>query len=279
MNILIADSGSTKTDWVLVTDKGEVRAREKSEGINPVHQQEETIAGILSQLPETLARPDRVCFYGSGLRPEYRNMMRQQLAAGLDADPDSVEAEGDLLGAARALCCREEGIACILGTGANSCVYDGSSIVANTPPMGYVLGDEGSGAVIGRNLLNGLYKGALPEELRKLFEDTYGMTLAEVIGRVYRKPLANRWLASLSPFISQHKGEYPELGELVVRSFADFLRNNIRPYRRNELPLSATGSIAHYYHDELARACADEGLLLKQTCASPMEGLIRYHTL
>ena len=182
--VLIADSGSTKTDWAF---GGE---RIHTQGINPFHQDEDTIRGILRDelLPNfesCISNVQSIQFYGSGVRPELEEKMQRILK---EAFPmaTQIEAHGDLLGAARALCGQKEGIACILGTGANSCLYDGQHIVKNTPPMGYVLGDEGSGAVLGISFLNALYKNRLSESIKTAFEDYAQMSMAQVIDRVYR---------------------------------------------------------------------------------------------
>lgn len=272
--ILIADSGSTKTDWALFDLQGTSLARMKTVGINPFHQSESEIADVLATI--NVERTDAVFFYGSGVRPELKPVMKHLLASRFP-QASSIEAESDLLGAARALCGREQGIACILGTGSNSCLYDGQQIVENTPPLGYVLGDEGSGAVLGRNFLNAIYKGTLPDSLREAFEREYELTVADVIRKVYREPLANRWMASLSVFIQKKIASYPELSDLVMRGFRDFIQRNILTYHRNDLPFSAIGSIAYYYRNELAHAASLEGLHLHRVEASPMEGLIRYH--
>ena len=272
--ILIADSGSTKTDWVLLDPQGTLISRMQTVGINPFHQSETEIATVLATL--NVERVDAVFFYGSGVRPELKPVMKQLLARRFP-QALTIEAESDLLGAARALCGREQGIACILGTGSNSCLYDGQQIVENTPPLGYVLGDEGSGAVLGRNFLNAIYKGILPESLREAFEREYEMTVADVVRKVYREPLANRWMASLSVFIQKNIILYPELSNLVMNGFRDFIQWNILTYHRADLSLSATGSIAYYYQTELAHAASLEGLRLHRIEASPMEGLMRYH--
>lgn len=273
--ILIADSGSTKTDWLLAEADCTVIERLQTEGINPFHQTEEQIASILSTL--CVDPVEAVFFYGSGLRPEFRQTMKQMIATAFGLQMESVEAESDLLGAARALCGRNEGIACILGTGANSCLYDGQQIVGNTPPLGYILGDEGSGAVIGRNFLNAIYKGSLSKALKEVFESEYHITMADVIRRVYREPMANRWLASLSIFIYSQLSHYPELELMVVDSLRQFLRCNVAPYRRNDLPVSAIGSIAWYYQAQLERAADLEGMRLGRVERSPMDGLLAFH--
>lgn len=269
-SVLIADSGSTKTDWAL---DGQ---RIQTQGINPFHQDEATIRAILTDelLPQiSSAAVQHVQFYGSGVRPELESKMKALLKESFPEAID-IEAHGDLLGAARALCGNEEGIACILGTGANSCLYDGNRIIQNTPPMGYILGDEGSGAVLGVRFLNALYKNRLPQSIRQLFEQTLGMQLPQIIDRVYRQPMANRWLASLSTFIHTQLGE-PTVEQLVIDNFSDFLRFNVAPYRRPDLPVSAVGSIAYFYHEQLQKAVESEGYVLGRVVRSPLDALVQ----
>ena len=280
---LIADSGSTKTDWCLISPDGAV-LRYKTQGINPFHQDRETIRNVLrNELMPLLGIPTegmeplvnqvrKVSFYGSGVRPELESVMEHLLQESFPF-ATKVEAHGDLLGAARALCGNNEGIACILGTGANSCLYDGESIVQNTPPLGYILGDEGSGAVLGIRFLNMLMKGFLSKALKDEFLREQQMTEADVIDRVYRQPLANRWLASLSTFISHHLEE-PTIRQLVVDNFRRFISRNVVQYGRQDLPLNAVGSIAYYYRHELEEAAEAEGYTFGKVLKSPMEGLL-----
>ena len=270
---LIADSGSTKTDWVL-TDGGGSVGRYHTQGINPVHQTENDILAILRSelLPQLPHSPSAVHFYGSGVRPELEAVVAEVLKTAFPS-ATTVEAHSDLLGAARALCGSSEGIACILGTGANSCLYDGHAMVKNTPALGYILGDEGSGAVLGINFLNALYKGFMPESVAADFQHDMNMTLADVITRVYRQPMANRFLASLSPFIKSHL-DVPEVKALVVDNFRNFFRRNIAPYDRPDLPVSFVGSMAYHYADQLKEAAAAEGFHVGKILKSPIDGLI-----
>lgn len=275
--ILIADSGSTKADWWLAEGGRAVR-RAATQGINPYHQGEEEISSIvLGELVPQMGgcEPQGVHFYGSGCREEVAPVVELALRRAFPG-AEAIEARGDLLGAARAVCGRSEGVACILGTGSNSCLYDGEAIVANTPPLGYILGDEGSGAVLGREFVNALFKGRLPEALRREFMAESGLTMADVIRRVYREPLANRFLASLSPFVHSHLS-CPELRSMVIGSFRSFLRNNVACYRRPDLPLGIVGSVGYHYSAELAEAAMAEGMSLGQVVSSPMEGLLRFH--
>jgi N-acetylglucosamine kinase-like BadF-type ATPase len=272
---LIADSGGTKTDWVLTDETGIVQ-RVQTQGINPFHQSEEDILAILHEVNCQLSTLNcQLSFYGSGVRPELEPVVVSLL---LKAFPlaATVEAHSDLLGAARAVCGCAEGIACILGTGANSGLYDGRQIVRNTPPLGYVLGDEGSGAVLGLRFLNALYKGFMPSVLVSEFEKDMNMAVADVIARVYRQPMANRFLASLSPFISRHL-DNPQVRQLVVDNFRDFFRRNLVQYQRQDLPVGFVGSIAWHYAEQLKEAAASEGFRVGQILQSPMDGLIAYH--
>ena len=275
--ILIADSGSTKTDWALQSASGSWE-RFHTQGINPFHQDRAVIAGILRQELLPKLNPDEVSyvyFYGSGVRPELESVMTTLLQ---EAFPQAgqVEAHSDLLGAARGLCGHNYGIASILGTGANSCLYDGETIIQNTPALGYILGDEGSGGVMGKLFLHALYKGVLSENIRSEFEQEYGLTMSDVIQRVYREPMPNRFLASLAPFIYSHLSD-AVVYRLVVDNFRDFFRYNIRPYGHPEMAVSFVGSIAWYFRDQLSEAAAAEGFRLGTILQSPIEGLIKYH--
>ena len=284
--ILIADSGSTKTDWALLsssslTVNGSVII--KTQGINPFHMSEDTISGILEnelklQISDLISQISNlsIYFYGSGVRPELEEKMVRLLKTAFP-EAEQIEAKSDLLGAARALCGHEEGIACILGTGANTCLYDGQRIMQNTPALGYILGDEGSGANLGIRFLNALYKNQLPAEIKAEFE-RQGHTLSEVIDRVYRQPMANRFLASLSPFIYQYL-DVPEISTLVEGCFRLFVEKNIVAYGRRDLPVSAVGSVAFFYKEQLQKALEREGFMLGRVLRSPIDGLVEMEQL
>ena len=175
--------------------------------------------------------------------------------------------------AARALFGRDEGIACILGTGANSCHCRDGEVVHNVSALGYVLGDEGSGAVLGRNLVNGIFKEHIP--LRGEFLEACGMTYEEIIRRVYNEPFANRFLASFAPFILDHIG-CPEVRRMVLRSFGDFAERNLSRYPKG-LPVSFVGGIAAHFGELLREALAGAGYEVKEIIESPAEGLLKYH--
>ena len=276
--ILIADSGSTKTDWAVV-DNGRQVVAMSTQGINPFHQDAENIATVIEEelLPKMgNIEPEGIFFYGSGCREDKVEMMCGILGK---AFPQCarIEAQGDLLAAARAVCGEREGIACIMGTGANSCLYDGNRVVENTPPLGYILGDEGSGAVLGKLFVNALFKGQLPSELKDEWLEETGLSLNIIINKVYREPLANRFLASTSRFIHQHLSVEP-LERMVVYNFREHFRRNVNQYGRKDLTVGAIGSVAYYYRDQLQKAATVEGYTLGKVMRSPMDGLVRYHS-
>lgn len=287
--ILIADSGSTKTDWTVSSD-GRAVVSVHTQGLNPFHMSAGTIRRVLAgellpRLCEEWQKAGQragnvaqavgfVHFYGAGCTPALSPVVAEALQTAFPkAD---VEVQGDLLAVARALCQRREGIACILGTGANSCLYDGTKVVANTPPLGYILGDEGSGAVLGKSFLNGIFKGWLPERLRDSYLEWSGMSYDEVIGRVYRQPLANRFLASIVPFVASHVHD-PAVGDMVRRGFRDFLRLNVAPYRRQDLSIGFVGGVAWQFRDMLCETVEACGYRMGKVERSPMDGLVAYH--
>ncbi|MCD7721607.1 MAG: ATPase [Prevotellaceae bacterium] len=263
--ILIADSGSTKTDW-LVGGK-----TLRTIGINPARDSLDTIREALRPLPQ--APFTHVYFYGAGCIPPFADKVRTALT---ELYPEaSVRVESDLLGAALALCGKREGIACILGTGSNSCLWDGQGIVQHTPPLGFILGDEGGGASLGRRLVSDLLKGQLPADLRTSFIGRFGITPKGIIEQVYSRPMPNRWLASLVPFLQENQ-EREELRSLVVGELRLFIRRNIRQYRRPDLPLSFTGGIAYSFRSLLREACQAEGYRLGEVLLSPLQDIARY---
>ncbi|MBE6261611.1 MAG: ATPase [Prevotella sp.] len=297
--ILIADSGGTKTDWMLLHSKGlrkgEIIATFHTQGITPIHQTPDVIRHILGQelmsqlstfpraqlidsgeLDGSLLSKVKVFFYGSGCTPAHVPQMTQML--GEVFSPQQVEVHSDLMAAARALCQREAGIACILGTGANSCLYDGNTIVQNTPALGYILGDEGGGAVLGRMFMNAIFKNPQFAGIRDEYLKKEKLTQADIIQRVYREPLANRFLATTSLFIAERM-DNPLLRQLVVDNFRQFFRCNIVPYQHPELPVHFVGSMAHAYPEALQEAARMEGFHVGTIVQSPIDGLVRYHSV
>lgn len=268
----IADSGSTKCEWIF--GDGDRILRLRTAGINAVQQSPDAIRAVLAELPP-LDGVEELRFYGAGCGdsfPEASAVLRRELVARFGPGT-AIGLGSDLLGAARALFGRGEGIACILGTGSNSCHCRGGEIVANVPPLGYVLGDEGSGAVLGRNLVNGIFKGMLP--LREEFLHTFALTYAGLIRRVYREPAANRFLASFAPFIRAHLDCAP-VRKMVVRSFGEFAARNLSGYPAG-LPVAFVGGVAAHFEEPLREAMAAAGREVVRIVCSPAEELWKYH--
>jgi len=277
MSILIADSGSTKTDWILLDEqKGLIEVQ--TAGINPVRDSSSIITSVvmdelLLHLPRP-CQPSRIYFYGAGCMDPYRQTLIHILELAFPSA--KVYAESDLLGAARALCGRKPGIACILGTGSNSGLYDGEKIIQNVSPLGYILGDEGSGAVLGRLLINLLLKGEIPSGLVESFMNDYKLTPASIIDRVYRQPKPNLFLASLAPFLARHR-EIIQIHKLLVTAFRQFINLNVRHYKHPEMPINFVGGIAESFHDELQEAIQIEGYQLGKILRRPILQLGEYH--
>lgn len=276
--ILLADSGSTKTDWCLA-ENGKALKSIKTRGTNPFFQTEDEIAAEIeaSLLPELPSNEiDDVFFYGAGCTAEKQPVLEAALRRHLNVK-GRLEVASDMLVAARSICGHEPGIACILGTGSNSCLYDGEKLVKNVSPLGFILGDEGSGAVLGKNLVGDILKCQLPEHIRQRFEEKFHLTGPEIIERVYRQKMPNRFLASLVPFLAENI-EDESIDRFVVENFRRFLVRNIRLYDGwDKLPVGFNGSIAYYFRPQLEKALKAEGMTLGRIIKAPMEGLIEYH--
>ena len=268
--ILVCDSGSTKADWLYANGDSEEAVR--TDGINPVRDSGESINRIVASLPDWT--PECIYFYGAGCIEPYSASVRKALQ---ERFPKAlVSVESDLLGAARALFGHKEGIACILGTGSNSCLYKNGQITANVPPMGYILGDEGSGAVLGRQLVSDIVKGQLSQELKDAFMEEFQLTPALIVENVYRKPAANRFLASLCPFLSKHR-DYDEIQRLLASEFERFLRRNVLLYNRPDLEIRYVGSISVHFEHELRNVHAKMGLKMGDVLASPVKKMMFFH--
>ena len=277
--VLIADSGSTKTQWN-VLDRGQLVCEVFTKGLNPYFQTPEEMGEELRSalLPHIPTEPyAAVRFFGAGCTPEKVRCMEHMLLHNLPVG-GVVEVGSDMLGAARSTCGREAGIACILGTGSNSCFYDGQSITANVSPLGFILGDEGSGAVLGRLLVGLLLKNQLGAELKERFLDEYDLTPADIIERVYRQPFPNRFLASFSPFIARHLDD-SRMRQLVLDAFRDFFVRNVMQYDGYaDHPVHFVGSVAHHYQSLLRDAAEGLGIHIGTIAQSPMEGLRAYYS-
>lgn len=278
--IIIADSGSTKTDWGIADDNGKLIKKVRTAGLNPFQVtgkdiEEEISNNLIPHLPQEQAS---IHFYGAGCTPEKQPIVEKALKACLKIT-DECEVASDMLGAARAICGHKPGIACILGTGSNSCAFDGNNIIKNVPALGFILGDEGSGAVMGKILVGDILKNQLPKHIRDRFFEKYRISQADIIDRVYRQPKPNTFLASFVPFLEENLNE-PEIYHLVKTSFNSFLKRNVMQYEGwEELPIGFNGSIASIYIKPLTEALHENGMHLGRIIQAPLDALIKYHAI
>ena len=270
---LIADSGSTKTAWAVV----ETNKIITTSGFNPVFMDTNAIVDILeTQLkPNITENITEVYFYGAGCASGEKNNIIKEALTYVFGDI-KVEVASDLLGAARGLLGAADGIACIMGTGSNSCLYENSKISWNVPALGFILGDEGSGAVLGKLLMGNIFKKQLPADVIADFNITYGLSMMDVIEKVYRTPLPNRFLASFGPFIAKHK-EVPEMKEMITYAIESFIVRNVKQYPYTTMPVSFTGSIAYYFTDILQDLAIKYGFTIGKIEKDPLQGLVEYH--
>ncbi len=274
--VLIVDSGSTKTTWSLIHEHQQIGTCVTT-GINPFFLGTEEILHLLDTA-YTLPKKEisSIYFYGAGCAlPEKKQVLLDAFSSYFDAA--NIEIHSDLLGAARSLCQRMPGIACILGTGSNSCLYDGKIIVQNVPPLGFILGDEGSGAILGKKLVSGIFKNQFSEAICKDFFINYDITLGEILDNTYRQPFPNRFLAQYAKFVSEYI-TYPEMNTLVEDSFQEFFQKNVMQYAGVlDLPVHFTGSIAFFFKNQLEKVARSFGLTVGNIVREPMQGLLEYH--
>lgn len=278
--ILIADSGSTKTDWRLID--GSKKCQISTQGLNPYFLSIEDIVTILSKELLTDAAIDStlpldIIFYGAGCGTEPKKEI-VKAALALLFPKSTIEINSDLLGAARALCGTDPGIAAILGTGANTCYYDGQKIAENRASLGYLLGDEGSGAHIGKTFIQAYLNQEMPQYLSDRFYERFKLSTADILDAVYKKPMPNRFLASFSKFIYQNlKEQY--IIDLVVSCFEQFFDKHICKYpQHKELQLSCVGSVGFYYSNILRAVATKKGVAIDKIVETPIAGLTLYHT-
>jgi N-acetylglucosamine kinase-like BadF-type ATPase len=275
---LIADSGSTKTKWSLI--EGKLVVKEVTTlGINPFYQNENEIASeieirLMPHLKKEI-KLKSISFYGAGCSfPEKKELVRNAL--NIHFPNTNIEVESDLLGAARSLFGKNEGIACILGTGSNSCYYDGNVIIENVSPLGFILGDEGSGAVLAKALIADCLKKQLPDQLCEQFIKKYNFSPALILENVYKKPFPNRYLAQFTPFLSENIDE-PAIEKIVYNGFVSFFQRNITHYPKGK-ELGFVGSVAFHLQEVLRKVAEDQAYKIATIVKDPMEGLVYYHS-
>ena len=275
--ILIAESSTTRTEWSLIESGQEVDHAFTS-GLNPFFMTRREIShSIRLELPPAFfkRRWSHVYFYGAGCSgPEKNKIIESSLVAQFKTP---VTVMSDLLGAARGLLVRGPGLACILGTGSNSCFYDGNQIVKNVPALGFILGDEGSGAALGRVFLGDALKGLAPKELTEAFFEKYKVTRAEVLDAVLNNPAATRNLRAYSFFLSEHL-DNTYVHDLIAREFRRFFERNVSQYDYKNYPVNFVGSIATTYSEILLEVANDFGATVRKILLSSMPGLVAYHS-
>jgi N-acetylglucosamine kinase-like BadF-type ATPase len=275
---LIVDSGSTKADWVLIQADGS-RLDFASAGINSMTQSSDTILSIISGIHHLLAVSNQVhevFFYGAGCsKGETREIVEAVLASVFSNAV--VKVDTDLMACALATYNNEPMISCILGTGSNACYFDGNSIKQKIPALGYVLGDEGGGSYFGKQLLKAYFYETLPEDLRVQFDKTYSLQIQELLKNVYREPSANRYLASFTQFIGDHK-MHPYIKDIVATGLQIFLKNFVCCYNNaTQVQINFVGSVAYCFQDELRNAGKEIGLSIGSIFQKPIEGLVAFH--
>ncbi len=274
---LIADSGSTKCEWCLLYN-GKKKII-NTHGISPYFVKREQIVDLLEQdlVPELKnIEIEELHFYGTGMgNPSNEKIVRLALKEVFSTA--DITLEDDLLGAARALCGHEKGIACILGTGANSCYYNGKKIVKNSPGLGYILGDEGSGAYLGKKVIQYYLYNTFDEDLMHRFNKHFNVSKDDILDSVYKKPLANRYLASYAIFLAENRGHYM-IENIIEDGLNDFVFNHLYKYEESwKMPINFTGSIAFGFKDVLQDLCNTYELELGKVLQSPMDGLVEFH--
>ncbi|MGN0236480.1 MAG: BadF/BadG/BcrA/BcrD ATPase family protein [Lepagella sp.] len=279
---LIADAGSTKTDWVITDPKGERITSIITNGVNALLCAPGSIKNMATMvgfmLHQENMQVNSLHYYGAGCAtPKICHSCKKELGQVIHAK--EIRVNSDLLGAARSLLQKEPGIACILGTGSNSCLYDGKKIVRNVPSMGYVLGDEGSGAALGRRLVADVFRGLMPRELRDLFFEKYDIDLGEMLDNVYKQASPNQYLAEFVEFIAENI-EHEYMAEMVKEEIGRYFDRNITCYAEaKEVPISFTGGVSKVFQEIIRMVGTERGYRIGEILNPPMEGLIRYHKL
>ena len=277
--VLIADSGSTKTDWKLVDEGRNIIHTVHTIGLNPYFLTEKEIVKTLrKEVAGMVGLVDKVIFYGAGCgMPVKAEQVKSAISAAISSRFPP-EVYGDMLGAARSLLQNKPGIACIIGTGANSCVYDGVNIVENVPSLGYILADWGSGTVLCKDLISLILQEKMSAEIRKDFHNTYNLDRREILDRIYNEPMANTFLASFTPFLLKH-AEDPSCKDIILSNFRKFFEYFVLryPQYKPDIKVSFAGSIAHHFREYMEIIALELGITIGKITKNPMDGLVRYH--
>ncbi len=276
-SILLADSGSSKTEWCLL--QSDKKKKVITQGLSPYFLNQQQITEILSiELMPKLkdAAPEAVYFYGTGCSNTQNNLLVKN-AIKHHFPKAKIYVDSDLMAAAKALCGDQKGIACILGTGSNSCFYNGKKIVKNSPGLGYVLGDEGSGAYMGKKVVQYFLYNTFDEDLMDRFNAKFNTNAVQILEAVYKKPLPNRYLAGFAIFLAENRGHFM-IENIIEDGLNDFFFNHVYKYRESwSMPLHFIGGIAYGFKDVLRDLCNSYELTLGKVLKTPMDGLIKYH--
>jgi glucosamine kinase len=278
MALLIAESGSSKTDWRLVSETGNI-IQLKTMGINPYFQNEKSIyqeieSKIVPMLTETVSQ---VFYYGTGITNiDMADIVKKAIKKAIPTAEIAIN--DDMLAAARSLCLNEPGIACILGTGSNSCLFDGKNIVEKIPALGFWLGDEGSGGYLGKELIKRFIRKELPDEIHQKFLNRFGnLERTEILEKAYKQPYPNRYLAGFSKFLFDNR-QHPYVFQVIYDAFIQFFEKNVIQYPDyQQYKVHFTGSIAFYYSDILKKAAKKFGITIGVILESPIAGLVLFH--
>ena len=275
--ILICDSGSTKSDWVLLKDDAQIYF--STNGLNPTFHDQYSVEKEIRLNTELIAWNDQVTniyFYGAGCSSDEKKAL---IFDGIQKvfPKAKIQVENDLLAAAYATYSGKPGISCILGTGSNACLFDGNKMYQNIPALGFILGDEGSGTYLGKRLLADYFYKRLPFSMEEALRDEFGLTKESVVERVYRQPNANAYLASFVPFLLRFANE-DYVQRIVKEGFSQFLSIHVSTYQNSkELLIHFVGSVAYFFQNELKQVAQQHDLMVGNIIQKPIEGLITYH--
>lgn len=270
---LIIDAGSTKTEWILM-DGNVVRQRFQTEGFNPNYGDINTLKTLV--MTQDFASLQSICYYGTGCGSEKNCLLIKEVFQNRFPKAE-IRVTHDLMAVCHAVLGHERGIACILGTGSNSCVYDGESITEKAVSLGYLVGDEGSGMHIGREVVRTYFYGFMPEDLRQQFAETYHLDLPDFVQTLYHDGQPSKYLAFFAKFAGEHQ-THPYIKNLVQRCFQDFIEAFVLRFEGcKSMQVSFVGSVAFHFQDILKETLADNGLSMGAVLQAPAEGLIRYY--
>ncbi|HYG52942.1 MAG TPA: N-acetylglucosamine kinase [Flavobacteriales bacterium] len=274
--ILIADSGSTKTDWALIDNKGRKQFF-ITQGLNPYFVKPEEFIDVVSKnLNPSSLTLNNIYYYGAGCGTDDKKSQVEIALRQMFSHP-RIEVNHDLMGAARATCQHERGLTCILGTGSHACIWNGEEIVNEAVSLGFILGDEGGGAHLGKQLVIAYLYNELPEDLLEKFVKEFQTDKATILENVYRKPFPNRYLAGFVPFLVQHKS-HKFVSGLVANSFELFINHHIKTlYNYQDFQVNFVGSVAFMFEPILKKKIEQHGLKLGEIMNKPIDGLVRYH--